>query len=534
MAASRILGPDGQPVRREILTQEIARPTLSGVRSVLAGYPSDGLTPGRLATILREADAGAPMRYLELAEIVEERDLHYVGVLGTRKRSVSQLAVTVEAASDAARDVAMADMVRAWLLRDELQEELSDILDAIGKGVSQTEIVWDTSEGQWQPERLEWRDPRWFEYDHVDGRTPLLRTDAGLEPLPRAKFISASIRAKSGLPIRSGLARLACWSWMFKSFTLRDWAIFSQTYGQPIRIGKFGPSSTEAERDILFSAVASIAGDCAAIIPESMSVEFVEMKSASANATLYRERADWLDRQISKGVLGQTATTDAIAGGHAVGREHRQVQEDIERADAKALSAVLNRDLIRPWIDLEWGLQKAYPRLRIGREDVRDVAGTVSALDKLVPMGLRVERSVVADMLGFPDPDAGADVLTPAQPPPAPIAPGSRPSLPAPGEDAIPPALQAAFNAALEPTRDAVDVGVDAVLAEEGWEPLVAPMIAGLEQQLAAVSSIEDATAILARHLASMDVSALAESLARASFAARLAGETDQPLSDAT
>ena len=53
------------------------------------------------------------------------------------------------------------------------------------------------------------------------------------------------------------------------------------------------------------------------------------------------------------------------------GKEHRQVQEDIERADAKALSAIINRDLIRCWIDLEYGSQKKYPRLRIGREGPR-------------------------------------------------------------------------------------------------------------------------------------------------------------------
>jgi phage gp29-like protein len=77
------------------------------------------------------------------------------------------------------------------------------------------------------------------------------------------------IRAKSGLPIRSGIARLATWSWMFKAFTQRDWAIFTQTFGQPVRVGKYPAGATEEDKDTLFRAVANIAGDCAAIIPES-------------------------------------------------------------------------------------------------------------------------------------------------------------------------------------------------------------------------------------------------------------------------
>ena len=90
----------GNPIERKVLTTEVAAATLGGVRSPLPGYPADGLNPLRLAQILREADAGDPLRYLELAEVIEERDLHYLGVLSTRKRSVAQIEISVEAGSD--------------------------------------------------------------------------------------------------------------------------------------------------------------------------------------------------------------------------------------------------------------------------------------------------------------------------------------------------------------------------------------------------------------------------------------------------
>ncbi|MEE2916595.1 MAG: DUF935 family protein, partial [Pseudomonadota bacterium] len=76
----------GRPIRREVLTREIAGPTIAGLRSPIAGYPGDGLNPIRLAQIMRSADHGDPLAYFELAEAIEERDPHYVGVLGTRKR----------------------------------------------------------------------------------------------------------------------------------------------------------------------------------------------------------------------------------------------------------------------------------------------------------------------------------------------------------------------------------------------------------------------------------------------------------------
>ncbi|RJG46451.1 DUF935 domain-containing protein [Mesorhizobium sp. DCY119] len=480
---SKILDQWGRPIERKVLTQEIAAATVTGVRSPISGYPGDGLNPARLATILREADAGDPLRYLELAETIEERDLHYLGVIGTRKRSVAQIEVSVEAASDDSADVDKADMVREWLLRDELADELFDILDAVGKGYSFTEIIWDTSEGQWQPGRLEWRDPRWFRPARRDLTTPLMLGEHGEElELPGGKFVSAVLKAKSGLPIRSGIARAATWAWMFKAFSNRDWAIFTQTYGQPIRVGKYGPGATEADRDTLYRAVANIAGDCAAIMPEGMNIEFIESKSVGASSDLYEKRVDWLDRQVSKAVLGQTTTTDAISGGHAVSQEHRQVQADIERADARALSAILNRDLIRIWIDLEYGPQERYPRLRIARPDEEDLAQLSTSLSQLVPLGLRVQASEIRDKFGLSDPEDGAEVLG---------APNPAPSKP----DRQPAGTQSLHQEQAPASRTAEELLAEAALKLAG--PAVDGLVSKVRGLVAGAGSLEEAHAAL-------------------------------------
>lgn len=535
----------GRPVQRKVLTEEVAAPTLAGVRSPISGTPADGLNPVRLANILRDADEGSVIRFLELAEVIEERDPHYLGVLGTRRRSVSQIDITVAAASDDPRDVEIADMVREWLERDELQEELFDILDCVGKGYSFTEIIWDSSEGQWRPLRLEYRDPRWFRWSRHDLATPLRIDDFGIEqPLEPFKFISARIKAKSGIPARSGLARIAAWGWMFKAFTQRDWAIFSQTYGQPLRVGKYGGGTSKEDRDTLFRAVANIAGDCAAIIPQSMEIDFVESKNVGPGSDLYEKRSDWLDRQISKAVLGQTATTDAISGGHAVGREHRQVQEDIERADAKALSAILNRDLIRPWVDLEYGPQERYPRLVIARPEVEDIGNLADALSKLVPLGLKVQASEVRDRAGFADPEAGAEVLSaPATQNPAQMAPQIPPAAPG----AAPQPQDRSIKRVGAPVKYHLSDQGGATAAQQEWPsaaknrgvfppdllterlqseaaPAIAGMIGQIEAMLSAAGSLEEFRAMLLEAFPKVSSSQLTAMMAAGFMAAEAAG----------
>lgn len=527
-----LLDQYGRPVRTAKLTQEVAAPTISGVRSPMTGYPGDGLNPIRLANILREADAGDPLRFLELAEVIEERDPHYLGVLGTRRRSVSQLEITVKDGGDDPVDKEAAQLIRDWLDRGELVDELFHILDAIGKGFSQTEIIWDHSEGQWEVQRLELRDPRFFTFDRVDLTTPLLIGENGQpEELPPYKFISARIAAKSGIPARSGLARVVTWPYLFKRFTERDWAIFTQTYGQPLRLGKYGPGSTEEDRNTLMRAVANIAGDCAAMIPESMVIDFVQTGNISGSLDLYERRADWYDRQVSKAVLGQTATTDSEVGGLGSGKEHRAVQEDIERADAIALAAILTRDLVRPIVDLNFGPRKRYPKLVIARPEAEDLSAWTTAVTPWVDRGLAIDEEDVREKFGLRAPAKDAKILGKAGAPQSGDEKTARKASesavkgpfnglpdPAPGSDALSalPASQRATDA-LPPVEDR--------LAREA-APEVEVLLIRIEEMLAQADTLDEARAMLLTAYPELPVKDLAGIFAAAFAATELGGRS--------
>ncbi len=518
---SRILGPDGERVDLDELFGEAkAGPTLTGIRSPLSGFPADGLTPARLAAIHRAAAQGDPLAWLELAEDIEERDAHYTAVLGTRRRQVAQLPVTIEAASDDAEHVRHADFLRDWLKESVLDEALFDMLDAIGKGFSVMEITWDPTPEAILPKCFEYRPQRWFTFDPVDGETVVLQEGVTREPLSPHKFIVHKHRAKSGLTIRSGLSRIASWAWMMKAFTSRDWAIFTQNYGMPTRVGKFDRAASDEDKKVLWRAVANIAGDCAAIIPKEMEIEFVSVdKGTGSPGQLYEKRCDWLDRQISKAVLGQTTTTDAVSGGHAVAQEHRLVQEDIERADARLLSATLTRQIVPLLIALNFGPQAKYPRIMIGRPDEVPLNDVVNALDKLGPQGLAVEASELRDRLGFSEPAPDAQIIGGRPPPPEPKLPTPLvPGLPAPaGLDQL---RHLVSRHASAPEPDLVEE-LTASLAEDA-----AGAMAGLTAEIRAAFDAASDLADLANRLSrmSLDPKALADAMGRGLALAHLSG----------
>jgi phage gp29-like protein len=546
--ASGLIDQYGRPIVTSVLKEEIAGPTMMGVRTIFSEHPAQGLTPRRLASLLLEAEQGIPIAYLDLAEEMEEKDLHYLAVLGTRKRAVAQLEITVEAADSSKRAEDDAALVRDWMDRDQLQMELFDILDAIGKGFSATEIIWDISAKQWMPCALKRRDPRWFQFDRIDGETLLLRDVGPPLPLPPFKFIDHRHPAKSGLPIRSGLARVVAWAWLFKNFTLKDWVAFAEVFGMPLRIGKHDVGETEGNIRLLARAVGNLGSDAAAVISKSMDIEFLDGKGqgAGADGSLYKSLAEYLDQQISKAVLGQTATTDAIAGGHAVGKTHQEVRRDIMAADAIMLQGTLNRDLVRPMVDLNHGAPPSgnYPKIRIGLPEAADIKVLGDALKTLVPMGLKVPTKWVRDKLGAPEPDEGEEVLEP----PA-VAPSGS-DTPSPedatdrGEEAVvatdpAEAARAAFSrlsglltatakaaasvASAGPSKpDAIDHGIDAALSD--WQPIAAGLVDPIRELVASATSLEQIRDGLAASIDGMDVDQVAELLAKAGFTARIAG----------
>jgi len=534
---SAILGPDGQPLRpkRAELGREIAAPTTTGVRQVVTGHPAEGLDPQGLAMLLREADGGDPIRFLELAEQIEEKEPQYLTTLGTRKRQVAQLRITVEPGGTDRRAERDADLVRAVLERDTLESELHDILDAIGKGYSATEIVWDLDSREWTPRRLAWRDPRWFGFDPTDLRTLRLRDEAGrLQPLPFGKFIVHRVSAKSGIPLRGGLARPVSWWWLFKNFTVKDWVTFAEIYGQPLRVGKYHQGATDQEIRTLMRALSRIGTDAAAAIPESMQIEFVKDTSASSSADIYERLCRYVDELISKLVLGQTTTTDAISGGHAVSQEHNEVRGDIQASDAGELSATLTRDVARPIVLFNHGEPPggAFPRVRVSQPDTLDS----DQVEKLVRIGARVSMADVRQRAGLREPDDESDVL-PGRPPAGAretdASGGSGGGFASGSGGETKTAAQAAGGegSLSYEDSDSLDGLLETMLAGDGWEADMEPVIRPILDAADQADSLEAFRDQLPALLERMDAGPMTRRLAQARYQARLAGEVEAPLS---
>lgn len=273
-------------------------------------YVAAGLTPERLAAILREADQGDVRRQAELFEQLLEKDAHLLGETGKRENAILNVEFTVSPATDSARDQDIADFVSRYLAD---QTDWPDVQvamqEAVGRGFAAMEIMWDMSLGQVVPFSFEPLESKRFLFHDAQGvlsRTPLLITDENPMggAIPAWKVLMHRYGGKTGNATRSGVYRVCAWMFLFKNYAIKDWAVFCEVYGMPLRLGKYSSNASEDDKAALIHAISTLGSDAAGIISKSTEIEFVETTKSTSSAGLYKLLAQFCNSEMSKAILG--------------------------------------------------------------------------------------------------------------------------------------------------------------------------------------------------------------------------------------
>ncbi|HEY0915030.1 MAG TPA: DUF935 family protein, partial [Solimonas sp.] len=181
-------------------------------------------------------------------------------------------------------------------------------------------------------------------------------------------------------------------------------------------------------------------------------------------------------------------------------------------ADAKGLQNTLNLRLVRAFVDLNFGPGR-YPKLVVQVPEPEDLKLLVDSLEKLVPMGLEVEQSIIRDKLNLPDPPTGKDVKL----------------LRAPTQQvetgATPAPIQQAQNRELAPRADREDQL--AVLLADAANPLVGEWVDQVRQLVDTAGSLEDVRDGLLDLLPQLDAGRFAQVMQHALAVAGAAGMLD-------
>ncbi len=372
-----------------------------------SSYPSVGLTPPRLAEIFRDADQGDVYRQMELFEEMEEKDAHLAAILQTRKLAVLgkdyEVLPYAKTPEDEGIAAAVGEIVYAI---PDLEGVLLDLLDAIGKGFALGEIIWEVVGGAARVAALRWVPQKKVTFGD-DLKPRLLTPEApwqGVEP-PPWKVIYHRYKARSGHASRAGVLRVVGWMYLLKNYALKDWAAFNEVFGMPLRLGKYDPTASPADREALMRAIRNLGSDAAGIISKATEIEFIEA-AKRGNTNPYQAMAEFCNREMSKAVLGQTLTTDTAGatGTYSTARVHATVRRDLVQADVQALAATLREQLLRPLVGFNFGWDRAVPWFRFKYEEEEDLKTLSEVYRNLASLGVPLSQEHLAERFGIPLP----------------------------------------------------------------------------------------------------------------------------------
>jgi len=468
------------------------------------------------------------------------RDAHAGSVLQTRILSVTGREWEVIPADDTPRSEEIADFIRNACLAVNFDQFRQELLMGILYGFFCAEIMWEGKNGSMSPSHIMSKHPKRFVF--TPERELRLLTLANLiegEPVPDRKFIVFTW-GSSDNPYGSGLGQKLWWPVWFKKHGVKFWLVFLEKFGMPTAVGKYPAGTSPEQQQALLDAIEAIQQDTGIRIPDTMAVNLLEA-SRTGNVT-YEALCNYMDRQISKAVLGQTASTEGTPG--KLGNEDSQdkVRMDIVKADADLLSECLNNTLVRWLTDLNFGPVPKYPRMWIRVEEVQDLKA-LAERDKTiaVDMGMarRIPESYIAETYGIPLAEEGDAVMMADE--------GkifeyhfkygtitvnevrARLGLPpvAGGEKLIvseSPGQAPAFSEAGRPRFSQADAdliaGTAARMSDQAIETLLAPVLKAVSR----AETFEDVGEAIYAIYPHLDMETFQELLARAMFSAGLAG----------
>lgn len=397
-----ILGPDGKPVRAESLRVPERALGASGIE---LDYVSEGLTPGSLAQLMKDADEGDIQSQAMLYDQMTHKDGHLQGEYGKRRRAILDVEWSLEPADSTAEAKKALELVKEHMAAWRTRGVYEALQYRIGHGFSVVEMLWSMMEGQARIAGFKYQKQARFKFQGEEN-TILAYMKGKRDPVKMKPFkaIVATYGGLSGDPKVGEVFRACAWYYLFKNYTLKDWLVFAEVYGMPLRVGTFPPGAGDEEKQALKTALYMMGSDGAGIIPEGTKIDFISHKGTSG-ADIYERLAAYCERGMSKVLVGQTLTAEAgDKGSYSLGKVHREVELDLVASDAWEVAEIMEDQVFRPLVGFNFGWEYPVPRLRPkvkGREDEKTRLDVVKGA---VEMGVPVGRKWFYEEFRIPEP----------------------------------------------------------------------------------------------------------------------------------
>lgn len=424
-----------------------------------AAPPPWGFTPNRLGAettnaevvskMLLWADGGFFGPLVDLFDEMRLKDAHLHAVLMTLELSISGMELRISPARDKATDRRIAAATQDVLSefgvtyrRDIAPSDMTDLIShhvggfVYGYSVSQT--IWERQGGDLIPIGGIPIQPRRFIVDPQTGRLCLYDAAGGqqwpgsdlYEKYPN-QIMQFQPRVNGTGPTSEGLLRVLLWSAIFRNWGIRDWLQLARLAWHPYIMGVVkrgggsssggisqhnGGGSVAVWNDVvnLEKAINDLLKYGTAVRAEATELDIKWPQATGGKESGHEALARFFADEMSKAALGSTLSTQqGRTGAMALGQVHDSVRKDRRNAMSRAIAAMIRKDLVEPFVRMNFGANVYVPKVALVPQDDLDLTTFSAALKALVDAGMQVPAEWVRSRIQMPAPRIGDEVLGP-------------------------------------------------------------------------------------------------------------------------
>jgi phage gp29-like protein len=309
---------------------------------------------------------------------------------------------------------------------NDLRGTISELLEAWICGQTVLQIFWKPVEGLGTvPRATQWVHPNNYGWDkdfvlglradRYPNSTSVQPVADNLIPFSPDRFLIGIHKAKWGPLMGCALLRPLAWWWCAANFS-SDWLLnLGQLFGIPWRIAYYDPNAPPETIAAIDTMLQNMGSSTWARFPVGTTIDLKEPGREGSDHSPQGELLDRADRYARSLILGQTMTgthgTTGKGGGQAFGRVEANVKEDRVDAAGKFVTGVINDQLVKAILRINYGNDDESPRIRLLEEEE---GGLVEAQRDtlLTKSGLPIGINFIYKKYGIPAPAEDEELLS--------------------------------------------------------------------------------------------------------------------------
>lgn len=363
------------PISTALLNSPVVPPSIQPGRILL----TNEMILSKYDLELRSPDEILRFEGIEYYDKIIAKDTHLYSIINTRKMGAASFPWWLEPANQTLEAFKQMEFCKFALkqIEGDLKDHFKMFLDAIPKGFSISEIIYDTQvSGPWQGKLI----IKKFIHHAQKNFIFKARPDSGFDvfakdvsswkniTIPQERIVHVIF---DGCPPygRPLLEKCYFYAWLKKEIGFKFWGVFLERFGGPTAVIYYPSSDPDSTLQTqALNALKDLQNETGLVLPDNFKIDFLRVAQGDIS---YRDLIDACNAEMSKTVLGATQTVqEGTRGSYALSRTHAEIREEYKFSDLSMIQNAMQFQVIKRLCDYNFA-SPMYPALVFGKPNVQ-------------------------------------------------------------------------------------------------------------------------------------------------------------------